>query len=82
MKLKREFMISQQLSGRIWDAAGPFDTFEAASQYLAGRASGEYFVAESFVSPARRLWLMPTAPVTREDAVGARKKPRASLARF
>lgn len=62
MKRRREIMISQQLGGEIWDAAGPFDSFEAASRYLAGAPPGEFLITSCFISGGTRLWLMVTSP--------------------
>ena len=68
MKRKREFMISEQLAGEIWDAAGPFDSFEAASQYLAGATPGEFLITSCFTSAETRLWLIVTSPADIEIA--------------
>lgn len=62
MKRKREYMISERLAGEIWDAAGPFHSFEAASQYLAGAPPGELLITSCFTSAGKRLWLIVTSP--------------------
>jgi hypothetical protein len=67
MKRKREFMISEQLAGELWDAAGPFESFEAASQYLAG-APGDFLITSCFTPPGTRLWLLVTSPAEKEIA--------------
>jgi hypothetical protein len=68
MKRKREFMISEQLAGEIWDAAGPFDTLEAASQYLAGAPLGDFLITSCFRLGRTRLWLLVTSPADNEMA--------------
>lgn len=68
MKRTREFMISEQLAGEIWDAAGPFDSFEAASQYLVGAPPGEFLITSCFTSAGTRLWLIVTSPADIEIA--------------
>jgi hypothetical protein len=67
MKRKREFMISEQLAGELWDAAGPFESFEAASQYLAG-APGDFLITSCFRLGRMRLWLLVTSPADHEMA--------------
>jgi len=68
MKRRREFMISEQLAGEIWDAAGPFDSFEAASQYLAGAPPGQFLITSCFMSARTKLWLIVTTPADIEIA--------------
>ena len=68
MERKREFMISELLAGEIWDAAGPFDSFEAASQYLAGAPTGRFLISSCLTSTGTRLRLIVTPPADIEIA--------------
>jgi hypothetical protein len=62
MKRKREFMISEQFAGEIWDAAGPFESLEAASQHMAGAPLGEFLITSCFKPDGARLRLIVTSP--------------------
>ncbi|MGY4427957.1 hypothetical protein ACVWWO_000434 [Bradyrhizobium sp. F1.13.1] len=62
MGRKREFMISELLAGEIWDAAGPFDSFEPASQYLAEAPTGQFLIRSCFTPAGTKLWLIVTPP--------------------
>jgi hypothetical protein len=82
MKRKREFMISEQLAGEIWDAAGPFGSFEAASQYLAGAPLGEFLITSCFTPAGTRLRLIVTSPAEMKlpnSRLANRNKPIAHL---